>query len=367
MPGIITHNRILFESIEYLKNEKKKNSFSNSILSLFKSKSFLKAGLFGAIGPNIFDYLPFRNDNFISGNSLSYELHSTRNEMLLKSMLNTIFQYKDQNNEWSSTQKAYIYGFISHIISDSIFHPFIYYWSGLPSSLNKKDLTYFREQHLLFEYNLDTYFNQNGDSNINTAKFIFNLGDMLPIIKYKKSAKIEQSIKVLLINSLKEIHPELFRRLNVFKFKKNDRFFLNILIDLIPFFIKFTYKIKNSRDPRLLKIITYIKRKNLFYSDYLINYPSRGRVNTHVLNLHKERWFHPSGVAGLHYESVTDLLLNASEQIANLWKKIEEMLYKNTKDISQLEQDININSYTGKAGLGFDSMNVQNPVKLRFF
>ena len=366
MPGTITHYRVLTESINYLKKQKKKNPFIKSIEILFNSEIFRKAGLFGAIGPNIFDFIPFQKNNNNGGSNISYELHSVRSENFLKSMLNTILSYKDNNNEWSSTQRAYYYGMISHLIADSVFHPYIYYWSGFSNSQDKKILFYFREQHLLFEYNLDLYFSQTDGMKNYNDQFSFRIEDMLPVIKHNRIQHIDPAVKSLLLIAIKNASPEYYKKCNKIKTSDNSNSILSMLVDLVPYFIKLSYKIKRSRNPKIIRLLSYIKRKNLFYSDYLINYPAPGRVNTHVLNLHKERWFHPAGTSGLHYESVQDLLSISCRNITDLWQKTEELLYEKIKDSKEIEKEFKINSYTGLHDKDISSMNIQDPVRLRF-
>jgi hypothetical protein len=366
MPGIITHNRVFIESINSLKKEKQKNIYSKSIEILFKSESCVKAGLFGAIGPDVFNCIPFKKNNHICGSDISYELHSPQNEILLKSMLFTLMSYKDQNTEWASIQRAYMYGLISHLISDAVFHPFIYYWSGFTKSKQKKEQSYFREQHLLFENNMDIFFSQSYNEDAYNNKFNFNLNDMLPAANHKKIRSIENAIKVFLTDSIKEAYPNVYNKLAYIKDKEDKKWPVFFMMDIMPFFIKLCYKIKISRNPQLLTIINYIKKKNILYSDYFVNYPTIGKINTHVLNLHKERWFHPTGTSGLHYESVKDLLFISSARIADIWKKIEAILCGSRKDTSEIEKEFKINSITGIFEKDFYSMKIQNPVHLRF-
>jgi hypothetical protein len=366
MPGIITHNRVFIDSINYLKKEKQKNIYAKSVEILFQSESRLRAGLFGAIGPDIFNPLPFQKSNYISGSEISYNMHTPGNEKLLKFMMHTLKSYKDQNTEWASIQRAYMYGLLSHLISDSIFHPFVYYWSGFTNSNQKKEKTYFREQHLLFENNMDLFFNHSYNEDSYGNKFNFDLNNMIPSVNHKKIKSIERAIKIFLADSIKEAYPDIYKKLVFIKDDENKRQPGFFLIDIMPFFIKLSYKIKKSRNPQLLKIINFIKKKNIFYSDYFINYPPVSRINTHVLNLHKERWFHPAGISGLHYESVKDLLYISSVRIAEIWKKIEEALCGDKKDTSEIEKELKINPITGIFGKDYYSMKVQNPVHLKF-
>ncbi|MBN2039866.1 MAG: zinc dependent phospholipase C family protein [Spirochaetes bacterium] len=366
MPGIITHYHVLTESINSLKKDKTKNSFIKSIEVLFNSVTFRKAGLFGAIGPNIFDYLPFQKKNNNGGSNISYKLHSSQSEIFLNSILKTVLSHKDNNNEWSSTQRAYYYGIVSHLIADSVFHPYIYYWSGFSNAHNKKNLFYSREQHLLFEYNMDLFFNETNLTNENEKKCRFHIDNMLPVNKYGKLHHVFPAVKNLLLKAVKDACPEYYRKHNKIKNSKNTNLILSTLIDMIPYFIKISYKIKRSRNPKVLSLLSFLKNKNVLYSDFLINYPPPGKLNTHVLNLHKERWFHPTGISGLHYESVQELLQISCKLITGIWEKTEEILYRKINDTGELAEAFKINSYTGLYNKDIASMNIQDPVRLRF-
>ena len=365
MPGIITHSRIFAETINHLKKEKQKSIYAKSIEILFNSDSCFKAGSFGAAGPDVFNHLPFKKYNFICGSEISYHIHCTGNEKFLKSMLLALMAHKDQNTEWASLQRAYFYGILSHLISDSIFHPFIYYWSGFTLSDKNKELNYFREQHLLFENNMDLFFSNPHHEDPNN-KFNFNINSLFPTVKNKKFKSIERAVKTLLTGALNESCPDFYKKLTFIKNKEAGKWPGFFMIDALPFFIKLHYNIKKSRNRKLLKIINYIKKKNIFYSDWLTGYPSAARINTHVLNLHKERWFHPAGTSGLHYESVKDLLHMSCVKTAEVWKKVEAFLYNGRKNISEIENDLRINPITGITDREFNSMKIQNPVHLKF-
>ncbi len=359
MPGIITHHKIFLESINFLKKEKNRDLHSKSIETLFQTDDFRKAALFGTIGPNIFDYFPIRKNKYICGSHVSYKLHNEGVEKLLTSMINDVLNHKDHNNEWSATQRAYLYGFISHAISDSIFHPFIYYWSGFPGSNKKEDIHYFREQHLLFEYNIDMFITYYYDQ----EKFDFNLSNMLPVKSQKGLPIIDVAVKKILLKALKEVYPE--NDIIWLKGKSNGNYSLNY-IDIIPHLIRLTYWIKRSRHQYLKKTIESLKRKKFIYSDFLVRYPDAGKINRDALNLHRERWFHPTGVKGLHYESAEDLLRLSSERVAEIWKKIESRLYTNEKDITDILKKFRINAITGEIDKSYENMHNTNPIRLRF-
>ena len=163
MPGIVTHSRVFNDSLQLLDRKEKRTFLLNSIKALFSDPVHRTAALFGSIGPNIFDYLPFRSRNGTYGNDISFFLHNGGSGPLIQRMTEKIFYYADKNNEWAAAQRAYLYGFISHIITDACFHPFIFYFSGFPSSYTIKEIRFFRLQNLLFQYNLDHYFQFHDD------------------------------------------------------------------------------------------------------------------------------------------------------------------------------------------------------------
>ena len=134
MPGLITHFKVLTESVKHLSNRKKKTFLLKSIKSLLSTEEHWKAALFGSMGPNIFDYSLKRNKRSHYGNDISFFLHDGGSTNIITWMLNRISEYEDFNNEWASVQRAYIYGYISHIISDSYLNPYIFYWSGFPDT-----------------------------------------------------------------------------------------------------------------------------------------------------------------------------------------------------------------------------------------
>ena len=89
MPGIVTHNRILKESILNLSKREKKSYLLKSIETLFNTPRHLTAGLFGSLGPNIFDYIPARNKHNYYGNDISFFIHNGGADKLLHAMIKT--------------------------------------------------------------------------------------------------------------------------------------------------------------------------------------------------------------------------------------------------------------------------------------
>jgi len=363
MPGIITHNRILKETIGLLSNRQKKSYLANSIAALFSTPENLTAGLFGAIGPNIFDYLPRRDRQTYYGSDISFFIHNGGSYKLLQSMIGTVSSYEDKNTEWASAQRAYLYGFMSHIIADSIFHPFIFYYSGFPNSYTKKEIRFYREQNLLFKYHIDNFLQYHSERH---ECFTFNIEDMLPVKKKNGFYRLNPSIKALFLGSIKDIYPDIYDRLLVplpgrLHMRHPN---LPVSFDLAPYGLLLAYRLKRSANRRLAGFFSSLLRNNLFFSDFIVRYPMNRRYNKNILNLHREQWEHPAGKSGLHYESVYNLLAASCEKTLEAWESIEASLF-GTKKIN-IPETIKNNAYTGDAHLSYHDMKTKRPIRVTY-
>jgi hypothetical protein len=361
MPGIVTHSRILKESILTLSKKEKKTYLLKSIETLFHTPRHLTAGLFGSLGPNIFDYIPAKNKRNYYGNDISFFIHNGGADKLLHAMIKTIYGYHDKNTEWAATQRAYLYGFISHIVSDSIFHPFIFYYSGFPDNYTRKEIFFFREQNLIFQYHLDNYFQYHDEK---AMHYNFNVNEMLPVNTNHIMHRLDEPVLIYLLNSLKQVYPEIYRKLIILNVdtKEPDNPHPINYIDLIPYFINIAYRLKRNDNQRISNFFRLLRRNNLIYSDFLIRYPMKKKYNKNILNLHRERWENPSGKPGLHYESVQNLLLLSCEKTIELWEKIESSLY--TKENLAVLNELNFNAYTGDSKLSYHDMKIKRPIRL---
>src|SRR3990172_2364946 len=276
-------------------------------------------------------------------------------------MIKKIYSYKDKNNEWAALQRAYLYGFISHIISDSIFHPFIFYYSGFPATNSKTEIHHYREQNLLFQYNVDNYFQYHDEK---TAHYGFNLDEMLPVRKKRLLYRLNHAIKYLLFESIKESYPEMYSRINPLDKKKSGSASPETVgcLDLIPSLIKLTYWAKRNDNKRLSRLTKAMLKKDILFSDFIVQYPQNKKYDKNILNKHGERWENPAGKPGLHYESVNNLLTASSERTVELWEKIESSLY--TKENLRVMDEFKINDYTGDAKLTYRDMKIKRPIRL---
>lgn len=361
MPGIVTHNRILKESILSLSKKEKKSYLLKSIETLFNSPQHLTAALFGSIGPNIFDYIPRINKRNYYGNDISFYIHNGGADKLINTMIKTIYGYHDKNTEWAATQRAYLYGLISHIVSDAIFHPFIFYYSGFPDTYTRKEINFFREQNLFFQYHLDNYFQYHDEK---AVLFNFAINEMLPIKSDRQFHRLDQPVLSFIMNSLKQVYPEIYSKLILFNLDKinPDNSLPVSYLDMIPYLIRLAYRLKRNNNKRLSNFFRTLRRNNLFYSDFIIRYPMQKKYNKNILNLHRERWENPTGKSGLHYESVQNLLTLSCDKTIELWEKIESSLY--TKEDHSVLNEFNFNAFTGDSKLSYHDMRIKRPIRL---
>jgi hypothetical protein len=363
MPGIVTHNHIFKHSVKLLGTRKKRSYILNSLRALFNTNEFCRAALFGSIGPNIFDYIPKRNDKSYFGHNVSFFLHDGGLYKLLCDMANRIYSYRDKNNEWAAMQRAYLYGLISHTVSDTLYHPFIFYWSGFPDSYNRKEINYFREQNLLFTYNIDNYFSTHDE------RVKFKLDEMFPVTISGKKMRLKEPLKQFILEALSDTYPEIFKDLVLKRQPRKEKGDIDIIktrsyLDYLPYLIKKAYWLKHTENRRVVSILKMVKKRDLFNIDFTTRYPEKRYINNHVLNLHREAWKYPSGRPGNQYESVDLLMKAACEKTVEIWERIEESLWGNN-DTGVMEE-LKVNSYTGEEGIGYYDMKEKSPVKLVF-
>lgn len=361
MPGIVTHSRVLKESITLLSKREKKSYLLRSLQALFATQENVTAGLFGSIGPNIFDYIPKPDKHRRYGSPLSFFLHDGGINKLLTTMIKTILDYPDKNTEWAALQRSYLYGMISHIVTDSIFHPFVLYYSGFPSGTSAKEINYFREQNLLFQYNIDNFFQYHDE---HSKEYPFRLDEMLPVRNRLTMPLLKSSIKTYVLDSVKNSYPDIYQSILIVHRDRPGSGAPLCYIDLVPFLIKTAYRLKKSDNTRIADFFRFLRRNNLLYSDFIVRYPMNKRYNKNILNLHRERWEHPAGKPGLHYESIHNLLSLSCEKSIELWEKIESSIY--TKGTVNVNDFITFNAFTGDVKLKYENLKIKNPVRLSY-
>ncbi len=350
MPGLITHQRIFVESVKSLKKQKHPNYATHLLDIQFANQQFSSSAMTGLLIPNLFDYIPGKRDIFF-GNTIKHLLHSDDGIAIINYMVSTVLKHSSgEPNEWLYYQKGFLYGYIAHWVVDALFHPFVFYWSGFPTFKDNR-VTLYRNQHLLFEYTIDQYMAYF----FNSEPFDYNLEAMLP----EKGSVQYRAIKDLLATALAHTNSSLKITTPVLPCTTYDMF--DIAIKSVPV----VYTIKKTRSLRFIKLLRFFEKR--FYSDFLVRYPDGRRINRHILNLHRERWFIPTGEIGLHYESVDDLFRIARDKTVRIWTQIEEFFtQKQNISLQQLSLVLEFaNAYTGKKGFSLDKMTQQNPIRLR--
>jgi len=350
MPGLITHQRIFFESVKSLKKQKHPNYATHLLDIQFTNPRFTSSAMAGLLVPNLFDYIPGKRHIFF-GNSIKHLLHSDGGIPIIHYMFSTILKHSSHEpDEWLYYQKGFFYGYVSHWVVDALFHPFVFYWSGFPTFKDNR-ISLYRNQHLLFEYTIDQYMAYF----FNSEPFDYNLKAMLPV----KGSVQYKAIKDLIAGAIAHTNTSLKINIPLFPYTPLDTF--DIAVKCVPF----VYMIKNNRSPQFVRILRFLEKR--FYSDFLVRYPDGRRINRHILNLHRERWFIPTGEPGLHYESVDDLFRIARDKTVFIWKQLEELFSKQEHiTVQQLNTVLEYsNAYTGKKGFSIDKMTLQNPIRLR--
>jgi hypothetical protein len=321
----------------------------------------LKAAMFGAIGPDIFDSLPgFRDRNNIPG--LSFKLHNNELQLFLRTMLTNVFNSSDRINEWQSQQRAYLYGYVSHIISDSLINPFVFYFSGYKGRADDaKAARFYRERFLLFQYTVDAYYRYHHDD---SANFNFRMDDMLPC-NGRVIPRLAGSVSALILGAFQESYPDIYSKLKFQKMNnlRNDRPLS--IFDFSPFFINALYKLKMSGNRRLIRAVSEARRKNFLTSDIFVMYPRRGYINRNILNLHRGKWQNPAGVPGFRYDSINNLVALACEKTVDLWTRLESCHFSGALP-EKIMEDCLLNAYTGSREKSFSDMAIRHPARINF-
>ncbi len=361
MPGIYTHNYIFRKSVEGILKNKNRSYLNRSIETLFATPEHFRAGLFGAIGPNIFDYMYIKPKTETYGHEISFALHDKSCSSYLKQMMDIVGNNKDCRNEWSSVQMSYLLGYISHIVSDSIIHPYIFYSSGFPEKMERREIIYYRRMNLRFQYNLDNFFLYRDES----GPVINSLDDMLPVYILNGKIAVWPAIKYLLLESLKREDDPLLRK--YFRDLKPGRIDGDTgpvkNFDKIPSGITFCYKMKRTENTKWINIIDKFCDNPLSYSDFFVRYPKAKRIDEDALNIHQGRWQYPANQRGFRYESVLHLIKLSIEQIVKVWELFEPAICG--EKFPDMDEMNILDAYTGEKDVFFKDMRIKDPVKMK--
>lgn len=362
MPGIYTHNYIFRKAAETAAKGGGRSYLMKSVALLLASPDHMKAGLLGAIGPNIFDYIHPFNRSETYGNEISFYLHDRGYSSFIEKMIDVMLESGDSRNEWSSVHRAYLMGYISHIISDSLVHPYVFYSSGFPEKDNTANARFFRRRNLRFQYNIDNWFIYR-DGTFNPADF--DVSAMVPSLKLKSERGIWISARSLILESLRRDNPSIFS--SAFRSLETGRIDGSIEkvipIDRVLRNIPLCYKLKRTTDERKIRFLDRLNEGRLTYSDFFVRYPLPKRIDDDALNIHQGRWQYPALQRGFRYDSVLHLVREAVEKTAAAWEAVEGMIYSGGRPSPEVLGILN--AYTGEKEACYSDMRVKDPVKLK--
>ncbi len=362
MPGIYTHNIIFRKTLKLAGNNVKKGMLYKSIESFFGSEQYLRAGLFGSLGPDIFDYLNPIWGRRSFGSEVSFYLHDEAHASVPQRMVEILYEGNDPRGVWSSLQKAYLMGYVSHLIGSALINPYVFFKSGIPGKGRGLTGAINREKFLLFHYNIDNYFIYKDEE---TSKWKLKVEDMFCLTRGKKPV-LPDAIKAIILKSLKLDNEELFNS----KFKKfSEREIDGTLggvatLERVHERIKFVDNLKRSGDTISFKTLSKLEALGLMRTDFSIPYPPKKRADIDALNIHMGPWQFPCVDRKIRYESVPRLVSFAAEKTLEAWLEIESMVYGNEN--VNIESFLQLNPYTGLEGHRFSEMDHAEPVKLRF-
>lgn len=362
MPGIYTHNYIFRKAEDSITKSSGKSYLMKSISLFLSSPDHKKAGLLGAIGPNIFDYIhPFKKGESY-GHNISFYLHDKGYSSFIGRMIDVILESGDMRNEWTSVRRAYLFGYISHIISDSIVHPYVFYNSGFPENENPAKARFFRRGNLRFQYNIDNWFIYR-DGTFTPAEL--DVSAMVPSIKLNSEKGIWFPVRSLLLESLKRENDGMFSSefRNIENVRLDGSLGKRTSIDRVLRNIPLCYKMKRTTDERKMRLFDRFNESPLTYSDFFVRYPLPKRVDDDALNIHQGRWQYPALQRGFRYESVLHLIREAVEKTITVWEALENMVYTGKKP-SPESLGI-VNAYTGEKEACYSDMKVKDPLKLK--
>ena len=241
----------------------------------------------------------------------AHYFHNNKVKDFFINLINYIKYNKLENNP---EVISYLYGFLSHYVLDSTFHPYVIYKTGIFNKEKKETYKYLGKHHLMEPY-LDKEFIKLRE-HINPTKYkIHNLLDTTPFPK-----KLNDLIDI----TFKETY-------NV---NNMSKFYYKSIKDM-----KFLYK-HLRYDPKgikeiLYKIISPFTKYKLPTDIRYISYHYNEKNLNHFLNLEKNKWTYPTNKSIKSNDSVRELYLKALSKCMYLIKEINKYLY--------LDKKINLN------------------------
>lgn len=345
MPGSITHTCIIERIIDTLKRTRQKNLFLRSLESLFSEEDRMRSCMVGALGPDVFHHTP-------AGilKKVERDLHGVAAERFLEPVLDFLGNNNDLMDNWSANSRAYLYGLLCHGIVDIIFHPFIYYWSGIPFQGKGKVISSVRRKNLLMMYTIDNYLAYSSPEGMKSlCEPRRAIQEMHPAVSFT----IEEGLLNAFPDSTIHRWVERSRRWSLFP----DPL---AIAGRAKVFVQSLKRVKGDRGRKLLLFMEQKTGLEMF-----VIYPDPRRINSDILNHHGEGWKNPSGNGGLRYETVDNLIQKCVDLTLATWESMEEDLIKGNRP--EYPTELMMDWYTGEKNIRKDDLKVSEPRKVRYY
>lgn len=306
MPALLTHQLFAHDAYNSLPEEIKIKVSLPHLLIHAQSHDYL------------YYYKSFNFKKTQKINSLGYYAHRANTQCFIINIIRLVQKYKLMHNK---EVIAYLYGVVSHYVLDSIFHPYIYYKSGIYKKT--KETKKYQGLHTKIEHHLDVYFYQK-KYQIAITNIRQNL---IPIVTLDEPV-------VALINDVYKMtynKPSIctYYQKGIKKIRKNTQHFS---------------KDKTGIKKAISKPISLILYQN---SEILANYSYHIKnINPNFLNQNNQYWYHPCTKKGFDY-SVDDLYKIAIARFNKIITAINNCLYNGQDHRLLISAIKNISYLTG--------------------
>ena len=297
MPNIYTHSRFILDIYEkldietkfFLVDQKQKlTTFAQSIDPLF-----------------LYDVKKIKKTSRLR--NFAHYFHKNKSNLFFTNLINYI---KYNNLEHDPEIISFLYGFISHYILDSTFHPYVIYKTGKYNKEDKNTYKYKGKHHLMETYIDKYYISIREKINPNTYKIY----DLL----YTKtfSTELNQMIDI--------VFKETYNVNNMSKF-------YNKSINDMKFLYKhLRYDPKGIKE-KVYKIIYKLTPRDIPTDIRYISYHYTEKGLSKYLNLEHRIWNYPTHKSKKYNYSINDLYLKSLFKCINIIKEVNNYLYNDKK------------------------------------
>ena len=297
MPNIYTHSRFILDIYEkldidtkfFLVDQKQKlTTFAQSVDPLF-----------------LYDIKKLKKTSRLR--EFAHYFHKNKSNIFFTNLINYI---KYNNLEHNPEIISFLYGFLSHYILDSTFHPYVIYKTGKYNKLNQDTYKY-RGKHHLMETYIDKYY--------------ITIREKINPTKYK--------IYELLDN--KNFSHELTQMIDIvfketFNVNSMSKFYNKSIKDMRFLYKHLRYDPKGIKE-KIYKIMYRLTPIDIPTDIRYISYHYTENDLSKYLNLEHKQWNYPTHKSKKYKYSINDLYLNALFKCITIIKEINEYLYHDKK------------------------------------